>query len=70
MAKHIFIGIFCFVLGIIATDIYFFEQDLKCADYSTKYGMWLGYKASKNGEVRCFWVESYYPYRVRQGVVQ
>ena len=45
-------------------------QQLTCADYSTKHAMWIGFISTKNGDVRCFWLEDKYPWRVRQGVVE
>jgi hypothetical protein len=57
-----------FVLGWMCKGIYVDIQELTCSDFSTKHAMWRGFSASKNGEVRCFWLEDKYPWRVRQGV--
>ena len=45
-------------------------QELTCADYSTKHAIWSGFSATKNGQVRCFWLENTYPWRVKQGVAE
>lgn len=55
-------------IGWFGKDIYLNNQALTCLDYSTKYTMWLGHISTRNGDVRCFWLESTYPNRVRQGV--
>jgi hypothetical protein len=40
-----------------------------CGDYATTYAAWNGWLSIKDGTYRCFWVESNYPYRVKQGVI-
>jgi len=40
-----------------------------CGDYSIKHADWYGWLSIKDGTYRCFWVESNYPYRVKQGVI-
>lgn len=59
-----------FALGWICKGIYIDMQELTCSDYSTKHAMWVGFSSTKNGQVRCFWLESAYPWRVRQGVAE
>lgn len=39
-----------------------------CGNYTTKYSDWYGWLSIKDGIYRCFWVESNFPYRVKQGV--
>jgi len=55
------------LLSHVLYNAYKSYNELDCHDYTTNNGVWIGYIATKNGETRCFWVESYYPYRVRQG---
>lgn len=57
-------------IGWLSKGVYVEIQELTCADYSTKHAMWVGFSSTKNEQVRCFWVESAYPWRVRQGVVE
>jgi len=59
-----------FTLGWWCKGIYIDIQELTCADYSTKHAIWRGFSATKDGQVRCFWLEDKYPWRVRQGVAQ
>jgi len=59
-----------FTLGWWCKGIYIDIQELTCADYSTKHAMWRGFSATKDGQVRCFWIESAYPWRTRQGVAE
>lgn len=59
-----------FTLGWWCKGIYIDIQELTCADYSTKHAMWRGFSATKDGQVRCFWIENAYPWRTRQGVVE
>ena len=59
-----------FALGWMCKGIYIDMQELTCADYSTKHAIWIGYSSTKNEQIRCFWVESAYPWRVRQGVAK
>ena len=39
-----------------------------CGNYATKYSNWYGWLSVKDGVYRCFWIESEYPNRVRQGI--
>jgi hypothetical protein len=55
-------------LGWMFKGIYTDIQELTCHDFSTKHSIWQGFSSSKNGQVRCFWLEQEYPNRVRQGV--
>ena len=55
-------------IGWYSKGIYLDIQQLTCSDYSTKHSMWRGFISTKNGEVRCFWLEDKYPWRTRQGV--
>lgn len=57
-------------IGWVCRGIYFDIQELTCADFSTKHAMWRGFSATKDGQIRCFWLEDKYPWRVRQGVVE
>jgi hypothetical protein len=41
-----------------------------CSDYATKYSDWHGWLSVKDGVYRCFWLESAYPWRTRQGIVE
>ena len=59
-----------FTLGWMCKGIYIDMQELTCADYSTKHAIWSGFSATKNGQVRCFWLENSYPWRTRQGVAE
>lgn len=59
-----------FVVGWYAKGISIDIQQLTCADYSTKHAMWRGFISTKDGDVRCFWLEDKYPWRVRQGVAE
>ena len=56
--------------GWTVKGIYLNIQALTCNDYSTKHAMWRGFLSTKNGEMRCFWLEDKYPWRVRQGVTE
>ena len=40
-----------------------------CGNYVAKNGDWHGWLSVKDGIYRCFWLESNYPWRVRQGVI-
>jgi len=60
-----------FALGI-AIGYYASHLELsheRCADYVTTHSEWNGWLSMKNGVYRCFWVESHYPYRTKQGVI-
>ena len=66
--KYVLVFIVATVIGWISKGIYIDIQELTCSDFSTKHAMWKGFSASKNGQLRCFWLEDKYPWRVRQGV--
>lgn len=57
-------------IGWLSKGVYIDMQELTCADYSTKHAIWSGFSASKNGQIRCFWLENTYPWRVKQGVAE
>ena len=59
-----------FVLGWTAKGIYLDIQALTCNDFSTKHAVWRGFLSTKDGDMRCFWLEDKYPWRVKQGVVE
>ena len=63
---------FCavFVLGWMCKGIYVEIQELTCNDFSTKHAIWRGFLSTKNGDMRCFWLEDKYPHRIRQGVTE
>jgi len=41
-----------------------------CGNYADKYSDWHGWLSVKDGVFRCFYVESRYPYRVKQGIIE
>lgn len=59
-----------FIVGWWCKGIYLDIQGLTCNDFSTKHTVWRGFISTKDGDVRCFWLEQAYPWRVRQGVVE
>lgn len=60
----------CVVIGWWLKGIYLDIQGLTCNDFSTKHTIWQGFMSTKDGQVRCFWLEQAYPWRVRQGVAE
>lgn len=55
-------------IGWLGKDIYLTNQRLTCSDYTTKHAIWQGFMSIRHGDVRCFWLEDKFPWRVRQGV--
>jgi len=41
-----------------------------CGNYTTNNSDWYGWLSVKDGVFRCFYVESRYPYRVKQGIIE
>jgi hypothetical protein len=41
-----------------------------CGSYSTVHSDWYGWLSVKDGIFRCFYVESRFPYRVKQGIIE
>jgi hypothetical protein len=41
-----------------------------CGSYATKHSDWNGWLSVKDGVFRCFYVESRFPYRVKQGIIE
>jgi hypothetical protein len=41
-----------------------------CGNYMTTNSEWMGWLSVKDGVFRCFYVESRYPYRVKQGIIE
>lgn len=70
MLKQVFIGLLCFMGGFAYCSMYsYVEYNDHCTTYKTNGVEWIGYRAINEGnERRCFWLESRFPYRIRQGV--
>jgi hypothetical protein len=48
-----------------------YENDHQvCGNYATNHSDWHGWLSVKDGVYRCFYLESRYPYRVRQGIIE
>lgn len=56
------------LVGWVSKGVYIDMQQLTCSDYSTKHAIWRGFLSTKDGDMRCFWLEDKFPWRVRQGV--
>lgn len=54
-----------FGLGKIHTSLDY----IHCDSYTKNGVMWHGYVSMRDGEIRCFWKEESYPWRVSQGRV-
>lgn len=61
-----------FVLGVTLGYTLAVKEDSHsmCGNYVAKYGDWYGWLSVKDGVYRCFWLESAYPWRIRQGVIE
>lgn len=61
----------CFVFGMFTGYMVAMVETNHdvCGNYNTTNSEWMGWLSIKDGVYRCFWVESRYPYRTRQGVV-
>jgi hypothetical protein len=62
--------IFAFVGGFAYGSLNsYVDKMTHCTSYTQSGVEWVGYRAiSDDYERRCFWLESRFPYRVRQGV--
>jgi hypothetical protein len=56
------------VIGWQGNIIYNRDKELTCSDFATKHAMWKGFLSMRDGDMRCFWLEDKYPWRIRQGV--
>jgi hypothetical protein len=57
--------------GFVGYSIAAYEHDHQvCGNFTTKHSDWYGWLSVKDGVYRCFYLESRYPYRVRQGIVE
>jgi hypothetical protein len=68
MKKAVATGMFCFTVGFACGDLVKFNKELICNDFTTSNSIWRGYTSERNNDIRCFYLEQYYPYRVRQGL--
>ena len=68
MIKFLLIALFGGVIGWQGNVIYNKDKEFTCNDYTTKHGIWRGFLSTKDGDMRCFWLEDKYPWRIRQGV--
>lgn len=66
--KRVLVYVLIFVGGWLSKGIYLDIQQLTCSDFTTKHAIWKGFISTKGSDVRCFWLEDKYPWRVRQGV--
>ena len=69
-SRKYIVCIVCIIIGWWLKGIYLHIQGLTCNDFSTKHTIWQGFMSTKDGQVRCFWLEQAYPWRVRQGVAE
>lgn len=72
IVKSAHIATISIAIGILLGYQYAINQELahnKCGSYTTKYSDWVGWLTVKDGVYRCFYLESTYPWRVRQGVI-
>jgi hypothetical protein len=57
--------------GFVGYSIAAYENDHQvCGNFTTKHSDWYGWLSVKDGVYRCFYLESRYPYRVRQGIIE
>ena len=56
-------------VGYIVNEYRHMLEHIECNSYSTKHSKWDGYVGKdEHGQLRCFWLEREYPWRIRQGV--
>jgi len=56
-------------VGYIVNEYRHMLEHIECNSYYTKHSKWDGYVAKdEHGQLRCFWLEREYPWRIRQGV--
>ena len=56
-------------VGYIVNEYRHMLEHIECSSYSTKHSKWDGYVGKdEHGQLRCFWLEREYPWRIRQGV--
>jgi len=70
MIKHLAILAIGICIGWTASNIQKPTNHSICSDFATKYSDWHGWLSVKDGVYRCFWLESAYPWRTRQGIVE
>jgi len=57
------------IIGYIVNEYRHMLDHIECNSYSTKHSKWDGYVGKdEHGQLRCFWLEREYPWRIRQGV--
>lgn len=57
------------IVGYIVNEYRHMLEHIECNSYSTKNSKWDGYVGKdEHGQLRCFWLEREYPWRIRQGV--
>ena len=57
------------IVGYVVNEYRHMLEHIECNSYSTKHSKWDGYVAKdEHGQLRCFWLEREYPWRIRQGV--
>ena len=57
--------------GFVGYSVAAYEVDHQiCGNYATKHSDWHGWLSVKDGVYRCFYLESRFPYRVKQGIVE
>jgi hypothetical protein len=62
-------ALFGLVIGFLVSEHKHRLDNIECNSYSTKHSKWDGYLArNEHGDIRCFWLEREYPWRIRQGV--
>lgn len=68
--KIVFLCIFCFMGGFAYASMYSYVDNIDhCVSYRAGNTHWVGYRAiSEDNTRRCFWLETKFPYRIKQGV--
>ena len=57
------------MVGFLVSEHKHRLDNIQCTSYSTKHSKWDGYLArNEHGDIRCFWLEREYPWRLRHGV--
>ena len=57
--------------AFVGYSVAIYEVDHQvCGNYADKHSDWYGWLSVKDGVFRCFYLESRYPYRVKQGIIE
>ena len=66
--RYVLVAAYFAVMGFAMGKFHTSLDYIHCESFTKNGVMWTGYVSMKDGDIRCFWKEERYPWRLMQGV--